>query len=215
VTKRDQPPKDVQAAQSLKRLMFTHRLIPGQKLIYRDLEETLGMSKTPITNALARLEQEGLVVSKPNRGYFVKTLNEDEIHQMYQMRVKLEEISIDLAIDNYQKKDLTEWKKLIKEYRACQVGTYDYIRYQRDLDLHSHLARMGRNIFLIDIVSQFFLSTWALLQTVYLTKMINQFAKDHDDLFEAVKARNREEAKRIIRQHHQVAMEMALQGALD
>ncbi len=210
--KRDKIPKDLQALEKIKGLMFSRRLIPGQKLIFRDLEEALGMSKTPITNALVRLEQEGLVVSKKNRGFFVKELNEDEIHQMYQMRIKLEEISVDLAIDNHDEHDLIEWRSFVDKYKSHHNGMYDAVRHQLDIDLHSQLARMGRNVFLSKIVNQFFLGSWAVLQTFFLARLIDQFAEDHELLFEAVKSGKRAEAKKILRRHHRAAMEMALEA---
>ena len=213
MAKRDSVPKDLQALEGIKELMFERRLNPGQKLIYRDLEEALGMSKTPITNALVRLEEEGLVISKPNRGYFVKELNSDEIRQMYQMRIKLEEISVDLAIDNHDPQDLVEWRQHLNRYKNDENGTYDFMRFQHDIELHAHLARMGKNSYLNKMVNQFFLSTWAILQTAHLSRLIDQFTNDHEQLFEAVKNRKRADAKRIIKRHHQAAMTMALESA--
>lgn len=67
--------KNIEAYQSIKQLIVNQRLSPGQKLIYRDLEEILGMSKTLIINGLMRLEQEGFVVSKKNRGFFMKEVS--------------------------------------------------------------------------------------------------------------------------------------------
>ena len=59
--------KNFKAYNAIKELVAVHKLSPGQKLIYRDLEEALGMSKTPIINGLMRLEQEGLVQIKLNK----------------------------------------------------------------------------------------------------------------------------------------------------
>jgi DNA-binding GntR family transcriptional regulator len=215
LAKRSTVPKDLQAVEGIKNLMFSRRLIPGQKLIYRDLEEALGMSKTPIINALVRLAQEGLVISKQNRGYFVKELTEDEIRQMYQMRIKLEEISIDLAIENYKEEDLIEWRECLDRYKSYQNGTYDSTRFRLDVDIHAQVAKMGKNVFLTDMVSQFFTSSWALLQTFFLARLIDQFADDHELLFEAIKSRKRAEAKKIVKRHHTAAMEMALQAVRD
>ena len=56
------------------------------------------MSKTPIICALARLENEGLVVSHQNRGFYVRELSARELQQMYDLRIRLEEIAIDYAV---------------------------------------------------------------------------------------------------------------------
>ena len=59
--------KEMQAYLGIKNLIFERVINPGQKVIYRDLEEMLGMSKTPIINAFARLEQESGVEDKRKR----------------------------------------------------------------------------------------------------------------------------------------------------
>ena len=77
--------KDAQAYHLIKEALFDRKLSPGLKIIYRDLEEMFGMSKTPIINALVRMEQEGLVVSHRNRGFYVRELKAREIVQMYDL----------------------------------------------------------------------------------------------------------------------------------
>ena len=117
--------KDHEALLGIKRMLYAHQLSPGQKIIYRDLSAALGMSKTPIINALNRLEQEGLVVYHTNRGYFVRQLTEPEVVQMYDLRDKLEAIAIDYAVKHGDKKGLAELKKALDQYLAYPSVVYD------------------------------------------------------------------------------------------
>ena len=84
--------KHLEAYNAIKQLIAGRKLVPGQKLTLRDLEETLGMSKTPIINSLMMLEQEGLVTSKQNRGFYMKEVTAEEAEQIYDLREKLEAI---------------------------------------------------------------------------------------------------------------------------
>lgn len=206
-------PKDIEALEGIKNLLFRRKLSPGQNIIYRDLEEALGMSKTPIINALVRLEQEGIVVSHKNRGYYVKQLNEDEIRQMYALRERLEGIAIDFAIKNAEKSDLKEWRKFLDKYNAYKTEAYDSMKFKLDLEVHTQIARIGKNQFLTDIVGQFYLSSWIVLDTGYFTSLIPNFKHEHELLFEAISAKKRGEAKRIMRQHYKGALRMALLAA--
>ena len=86
-----------EAYQAIKELFYHQQLFPGQKIIYRDLEEKLGMSKTPIINGLIKLEQEGLVVSQKNRGFYIKDVSLEDVEWVYDLKQKLEEISVDYA----------------------------------------------------------------------------------------------------------------------
>ncbi|MBW1766053.1 MAG: GntR family transcriptional regulator [Deltaproteobacteria bacterium] len=61
-----------EAYRKLKEMIFRQNVIPGQRLIAKDLSEILKMSRTPIINALYLLEREGFIVSVPFRGFYVK-----------------------------------------------------------------------------------------------------------------------------------------------
>jgi len=69
-----------EAYQKLKEMIFRQNIIPGQKLIARDLCDILNMSRTPVINALYMLEREGFVVSVPYRGFYVKPVDIQETY---------------------------------------------------------------------------------------------------------------------------------------
>jgi DNA-binding GntR family transcriptional regulator len=189
----------VKAYEYIKDLMFAHKLVPGQKLIYRDLEETLGLSKTPIISALARLEQEGLVTSKKNYGYYIKRLTREEVNQFYDLRRQLEEISVVYAVQNHSQEDLVTLKKTLDDYDSHNHNLYDLHRFKLDVQFHIQIAKMGKNVFLAAVLQQFYENAYI----VSLTPMIPKFQEDHHLLYNAIKSKNLKEAKKVIRQHEQ------------
>ncbi len=78
------------AYQGLRQLLFFGEIAPGQKLHTRDLAEHLGMSPTPVVQALKWLEFQGLVRHEPNRGYFVEPTSLEEVREIYDLRESLE-----------------------------------------------------------------------------------------------------------------------------
>ena len=78
------------AYKKIKKMIFDQELSPGQKLIYKDLGEMLGMSRTPIINALIRLEQEGFVASESFRGFYVRPIDLKEVWDAFGVREALE-----------------------------------------------------------------------------------------------------------------------------
>ena len=191
------------AYEYIKNLMFEHKIVPGQKLIYRDLEESLGLSKTPIISALARLEQEGLVISRKNFGYYVKRLTSEEVDQFYDLRRKLEEISVVYAVQNHSPEDLVVLKNALDDYDSHNYNLYDLQRFKLDVQFHIQIAQMGKNGFLAAVLQQFYENAYILLDIVSLTPMISKFQKDHHLLYNAIKSKNLKEAKKVIRQHEQ------------
>lgn len=200
--------KNFKAYNAIKELVAVHKLSPGQKLIYRDLEEALGMSKTPIINGLMRLEQEGLVVSKRNRGFFMREVSADEAEQIYDLREKLEEISIGYAIKNYDSDDLNILEQKLNLYKNYSAPIYDRKRLELDTEFHMQIAKMGKNDFFTSMIKQFYENIYFSLNVVYLTSYIDNFKEEHELVFNAIKERNLTETKRVLRLHTRAARKL-------
>ena len=193
--------KQEEACEAIKELIFSNRLVPGQKIIYRDLEEKLGMSKTPIINGLIKLEEEGLMVSKKNRGFYVKEENIEEARQIFEVREKLEEIAIDFALKNFRDCDLEVLEQKMVSYKNYSPQIYDRKRLALDTDFHMQIAEMGGNQYFGELIGRFYENIYFRLNLICLSPRIEQFGKEHEQLFNAIKAKNAKEAKRIVRFH--------------
>jgi len=199
--KRRLNPKDLNAYQDIRQLMLSRQLVPGQKIIYRDLEELLGMSRTPINRALIRLEQENLVVSHHNRGYYVKKLTGTEVRQIFELKEKLQDILIVYAIARYQAEDLALLRRALDEYLAYKPELYDSRRFELDNRFHTQIAVMGGNDFLTSVLRQLYDLSAIGLNLFALTPLIPRFDEEHQAVFKAIEARNVKEAKKMLRDH--------------
>jgi DNA-binding GntR family transcriptional regulator len=199
--------KDVLAYRKLKSLLLQRKLPPGQKIIYRDLEERLEMSKTPIISALARLENEGLVVSHQNRGFYVRELNSLEIQQMYDLRVRLEEIAIDYAVKDGPPRDLGRVEEALEAYLAYDRPFYDAAYFKLDSGFHASLAELGGNPFLTRMLEQFYLTGWVSVNVSVLTPLMERFKADHRKIVRALERGDGEAAKAVLRGHLTAAQE--------
>ncbi len=204
--------KDHEAVIGIKEMLFNHRLHPGQKIIYHELENALGMSKTPIINALNRLEQEGLVVYRKNRGYFVRQLTSRDVDQMYDLRTRLEAIAIDYAVLNGDKAGLTQLKQALENYVSYKSEVYDPRLFQLDIGFHVGIARMGQNEFLTDMLINFYETAWVGLQVTFLTSQLAEFKRDHRGIYEAIANEDARSAKRISKKHWEKALDCVLKG---
>jgi DNA-binding GntR family transcriptional regulator len=79
-----------EAYQDIRRMIFLKELNPGQKVAYREMAERLGMSLTPVVQALKHMEFMGLVRHEPNRGFFIEQISPKEIEEAYELREMLE-----------------------------------------------------------------------------------------------------------------------------
>jgi DNA-binding GntR family transcriptional regulator len=80
----------LRATNGLRDLIASRALFPGEQIRQADLADRLGVSRSPLREALHALEQEGLLVHEPNRGFFVTRLDADELRQIYRMRELIE-----------------------------------------------------------------------------------------------------------------------------
>ena len=80
------------AYQGIRQMLFHNEIVPGQKIAYRDLAERLGMSQTPVIQALKWLEFQGLVRHERHRGYYTEPISIQEVEGMEGDVITLSEI---------------------------------------------------------------------------------------------------------------------------
>src|SRR3954452_17648364 len=85
-----------------------NRYAPGQRLVEQRIAEELGLSRTPVREALRMLEAEGLVVSARNRGAMVRPLSPTEVVDLYGLRIRLESYAVEVAAERDSEAELGE-----------------------------------------------------------------------------------------------------------
>ncbi len=125
-----------EAYRALRTAILDRRFPPGAKLVVRVLAEDLGLSPTPIKEALAALEREGLVVAVPHRGYHVPRIALQDVEELYALREVVEGLAARLAAQQATERVHAQLNRLLARQRTC-AGTGDVERYG-DLDLAFH-----------------------------------------------------------------------------
>ena len=212
--KNQEIPKDLLAYQGIRNLMFSRRLVPGQKIIYRDLEEQLSMSKTPILTALVRLEQDGLVVSSHNRGYYVKRWSRAEISQVLELKEKLQDILIGYAILRYTALELLALREALDAYLNQPGELYDLSRWQLDSGFHARIARMSGNEFLATMLDRIYDILFIAVDLTLLTPLIQRYKVEHERVFVAIEAKDVKKAKETLRLHDRIGSQIMLNSLI-
>lgn len=84
---------------------------PGERLVQTDLAELIGVSRMPIREALRTLELEGLVIQEPHKGAVVRSLDKEDISEIYELRAILEPLALKKSMLHFTEKDRRELKK--------------------------------------------------------------------------------------------------------
>ena len=131
-----------QVTELLRDYLIGGNIAPGTKLVERDIAERLGVSRAPARDALLQLEREGLVVRRSN-GRYVIELSTQDITELYQVRLVLERLAIELALDDRLSEDNIELsnKLTIMESTAKRGDRRAFAR--ADIQLHDAIWRQS------------------------------------------------------------------------
>ncbi len=130
----------------LRDLILTNVLRAGQKLVDRDLAEQLGVSRTPVREALGRLAMMGLVEARSRRGYYVKQYTAEEMTDLYEFRKILETSAARLAAENADASQLRDFERILAASEALAANPANHARtVELDLKVHNLIARASGN----------------------------------------------------------------------
>lgn len=129
----------------LKKAIVEGKIQTGSRIVEKRFADQMNISRTPVREALKKLEQEGFVEHVPNVGSVVKCVDANEVHSLYKAKVALEAIVYPEILANVTEQDLLILKELLKnaegslEQRAMEAVARHYLEFQM------HLIGIGQN----------------------------------------------------------------------
>jgi DNA-binding GntR family transcriptional regulator len=192
-----------QVYSQIKTLILCNEILPGQKLHHQELSERLGVSRTPVREALTRLVQEGYVSFLPNRGFTCKEIRLQEADELYQLREALEAFAVEKAIENLTEAAFTELSAKINLYGKDVQKRFTRDRLVYDQDVHLEIARLSGNETLTKTLAQVFERIILKRRTDGLYDPARGITahQEHLKLLQAMKKRNTQDAVKIVRAH--------------
>ena len=146
----------VRVYNQIKHLILCNEIMPGQKLNHQQLSERLGVSRTPVREALTRLVQEGYVSVLPNRGFTCKEIRMQEAEELYELREALEAFAVEKAIESLTDSALDQLKNKVHSYDRDVGNRFSRERLVFDQDVHLAIAQMSGNETLKNMLSHVF-----------------------------------------------------------
>ncbi|WP_196594743.1 GntR family transcriptional regulator [Pectinatus sottacetonis] len=147
-----QPLREV-VFETLRNAIRTGLLKPGQRLMEIHLAEKLGVSRTPVREAIRKLELEGYVIMMPRRGTYVANLSIRDVNEVFEIRTALDSLASGLAAERISEDELEELQRLL-----VQIGEYIEENNMNkiveiDTKFHDLLYKASRNNRLVGIIS--------------------------------------------------------------
>lgn len=173
------------------------------KLDERRLAEQLGVSRTPIREALSRLEQEGLVRTIPRRGAFVVRKTKKEILEIICVWGALESLSARLATLRASDEEIGRLRTMFATMGAADDAKARIDEYsERNIEFHQAIISLSKCELISDIAHGLFIHMHSIrARTIKERDRVHESVIDHIHIIEALEQRNAELAERYVREH--------------
>lgn len=187
---------------TLRRAILRGELKPGERLMEIQLANKLGVSRTPIREAIRKLELEGLVLMIPRKGAEVAEITEKNLRDVLEVRCALEELAVQLACDRIDKEKLKELHAAAEHFR--QILDSDDITAIGEADeaFHDVIFAATDNERLIQLLNNLREQMYRY-RIEYLKKKEchPQLLEEHAAIIKAIEERDKEKATQITTQH--------------
>ncbi|MBB6218574.1 DNA-binding GntR family transcriptional regulator [Anaerosolibacter carboniphilus] len=181
---------------------------PGQRIIENQVAEEMGVSRTPIREALRRLEIEKLVENLPRKGVMVARVNESQIKEIFNIRGVLEGLAVRLAIDNSDALMIADLEKIISEMEtAIKDGDIDK-QINCNTRFHDYIVRKANSPMLTEMLQNIHEQIQRYRhQSLSLEGRAEVSLSEHKDIVQEIKEKNKYGAEIFMKKHIEKAGE--------
>ena len=209
------PLRDV-VFENLRTAILEGDLKAGQRLMEVQLAEQLGVSRTPIREAIRKLELEGLVVMLPRKGAYVANMSFKDLIDVLEIRSSLEGLAASLAAERLREEDISDLERVAKEFeKSVREADIDNV-LKKDVEFHEKIFLMANNKKLYQLIT----SLWEQVHRFRVTYVSNYDASlslvdEHNRILEAIKSGDCELAKKYATEHIELAEQFFMENTVN
>ena len=175
-------------------------LMPGSRIFENDMAKRYNVSKSPVRDALLRLQEQGLIEVLPRKGYLIRPISIADAHDLYEMRILLEKSSIRRACEEASDEDLAS----LDQFRSADNGDLvHWVSYNRNF--HRRITELSGNTRMsritAEIIDQFDRLTFVGVSNAASAVNPENFVEEHGKIIDALQARNRSQVTSLITKH--------------
>ncbi len=187
---------------TLREAILKGELIPGERLMEKQLAERMGVSRTPIREAIRKLELEGLVLMVPRKGAEVAQITEKDIRDVLEVRATLEALAVRLACEKMDAKGMQKLTQVKEEFEKAAMDKEVDLLIIKDVEFHDAIFAATENIKLIHIVNNLREQIYRF-RVKYISEMTDYtgLVKEHEEIVESIRNGNKQRAEEIAVRH--------------
>lgn len=188
--------------ETLRDAIINGKLAPGERLMEVQLAEEMGVSRTPVREAIRKLELEGFVVMVPRKGAYVAGVSIKDIADVFEIRAALEALAARLAAERITDDELDHLERAIVSINKVSDGKNIDKVVESDTDFHDIIYQASRNKRLINIITNLKEQIQRFRATsLAVTGRTKTAVEEHKQIAEALSDRDAELAAELARRH--------------
>ena len=187
---------------TLREAILRGDLQPGERLMELQLASKLGVSRTPIREAIRMLEQEGLAVTMPRKGAEVAKMTLKGMEDVLEIRGALDELASQLACERITEEQLVRLEARKQDFEAILKSGDVKLIAEADVNFHDVIYEATGNPKLVSLLNNLREQIYRY-RVEYIKKVENHpiLIKEHEAIYQSLLSRNQEDAKLSIREH--------------
>ena len=194
----------VDIAERMRSAILSGHFGPGERLPEEQLAKAMGVSRGPVRDALVKLERDGLIVIRRNRGAFVAQLSREDLDEVYSLRVAIERLAVERCVQNAEDADIAALQAIVDRIaQLLATGITEREAAELDLKFHDIIYAAGKHRRLYDI--------WTTLKPqIHILLLNRNVASDdfrqlavptHQEIVDAIRSRDLDKALEVTMEH--------------
>lgn len=187
---------------SLREAIIVGELKPGERLMEVQLAEKMGVSRTPVREAIRKLELEGLVTMIPRKGAHVADLSVKDIMDVLEVRASLDGLATALSAERITDEEIKELKNVHNQFISYAEKDNLQGSIKKDVEFHDVIYRSSRNEKLIQITNNL-REQVQRFRVIYLKEhsIYREIIKEHMEIYDAIIKKDVESAHKLAQRH--------------
>ncbi len=188
--------------ENLKEAIIEGSLSPESRVVETRFAEALNISRTPVREAMHKLEREGLLRQDPKGGFYVVGLTRADIEEAFGIRSVLESYAARLAAIRHQKGELAPLEEKLADYQVCLTrGRVDELA-NINTDFHDLLYGLSRSPKLVKMINDLRVQIFRFRQVILkIETMARVSNEDHRLMIDAIRAREADRVEALVKEH--------------
>lgn len=202
------------AYENLKEGILGGRLVAGRLYSELELARHLGISRTPVREALLRLAAENLIVFHPRKGMSINFFSKEDIENLFELREAIEEKAVDKIVGNLEKDQIRELRAILREQEACLGDHFDENLFlEVDKRFHLFLIEASGNRFMVQTYNSIRdYITIPAREALSKKGRAYEVVQEHRAIFKALSDGNVPKVQETVKKHLVNSKRMALEG---